>query len=331
MKILLISDLSKNQINGVLTTLENTTKILKLWGYEVDHINSDMFIGIPCPGYKEIKLSFVTPTIVGKKILKSKPDYIHIATEGPIGLAARRFLKKSGMKWTSSFHTKFAEFVEAKIGFGANAIWKLLKWVYRNDHFILTTTNSMKNELVDYGFNFDKIGTWSRGVDIEIFEPDNQGPVDRIFLNVGRVSVEKNLEEFYKLDLPGRKVQVGDGPELELYKKKYPNVEFVGSKTGKELAKFYQQSSVMVFPSLKDTFGVVIIESMRSGTPVAAYPVTGPIDIIQPGLTGYMNNDLSQAVNDCLAIPRSLVIEHSQEYTWESATTSFINSLIPCY
>lgn len=331
MKILLISDLSKNQINGVLTTLENTAKILRLWGYEVDHINSDMFHGVPCPGYKEIKLSFVTSSKIGKKILEAKPDYIHIATEGPIGLAARRFLKRSGMKWTSSFHTKFAEFVEAKIGFGSKTVWKMLKWVYRNDQFVLTTTNSMKNELIEKGFIPDKIGTWSRGVDTEIFEPNDVKPIDNVFLNVGRVSVEKNLEEFYKMDLPGRKIQVGDGPELESYKKKYPDVEFVGSKTGKELAKFYQQASVMVFPSIKDTFGVVIIESMRSGTPVAAYPVTGPIDIIQDGLTGYMNDDISLAVIDCLSIPRSLVIENSQNYTWESATTSFVNSLIPCY
>lgn len=328
MKILIISDLSRKQINGVLTTFDNTIKTLNEMGHDVLHIDADQFSGIPCPGYQEIKLSLITPNKIGKLIDQFDPEYIHIATEGPIGLAARMYLKRKKQNWTSSFHTKYAEFVEAKIGFGASTIWKWLRWVYKNDSFILTTTDTMKAELVNKGFDSEKIGTWSRGVDRDIFKSNPTPPSEPIFLNVGRVSVEKNLEEFYKLDLPGRKIQVGDGPELSLYQQLYPDVEFVGAKRGKELAEFYENASVMVFPSVKDTFGVVIIEAMSCGTPVAAYPVTGPIDIIEDGVTGVMNSDLEIAAIHCLTLDRNIVVENSKKFTWEAATELFVKSLI---
>lgn len=329
MKILIISDLTSRQINGVVTTFQNTIKELEKRGYQVDEINADMFKGIPCPGYKEISLSLVTPKIIGRKIESLNPDYIHIATEGPIGIAARAYLKKHGQHWSSSFHTKFAEFVEAKIGFGASLVWKLLKWTYRNDSYILTTTDSMRTELVNRGFNSEKIKTWSRGVDPEIFEPEFTVPDETILLNVGRVSVEKGLEDFYNLDIPGRKIQVGEGLEFELYKSKYPDVEFVGPKFGQELAEYYRNASVMIFPSKVDTFGVVIIESMRTGTPVAAYPVTGPIDIIENGLNGHMDDDLETAVKKCLTIDRKTVYDNSSQYSWQSATDRFVSALVP--
>lgn len=328
MKILILSDLSRTQINGVLTTFDNTIKTLIAQGHDVQHINADQFKGYPCPGYPEIKLSLVTPKQIGKLIEDHNPEYIHIATEGPIGLAARWYLKGKKQKWSSSFHTKYAEFVEAKIGFGSSLIWKWLKKVYYRDSFILTTTETMKAELVSKGFDADKIGTWSRGVDRDIFKANAASPSEPVFLNVGRVSVEKNLEEFYKLDLPGRKIQVGDGPELATYKDLYPDVEFVGAKRGRELAEFYEQASVMVFPSVKDTFGVVIIESMSCGTPVAAYPVTGPIDIIEDGVTGVMNSDLEIAAIHCLTLDRKVVAENSKKFTWEAATELFVKSLI---
>ncbi|MCK9532591.1 MAG: glycosyltransferase family 1 protein [Gammaproteobacteria bacterium] len=328
MKILIISDLTSKQINGVVTTFQNTIKELKSRDYEVNEINADMFRSLPCPGYREIRLSSVTPKIIGQHIENFNPDYIHIATEGPIGLAARSYLRSIGDKWSSSFHTKFAEFVEAKIGFGANLIWKFLKWAYRDDAFILTTTSSMRDELVSHGFNRERIRTWSRGVDPDIFVPNPFGQKDLIFLNVGRVSVEKGLEDFYKLNLPGHKIQVGEGPELEKYKKKYPDVEFVGAKRGKELAAYYRNASVMVFPSRADTFGVVIIESMRCGTPVAAYPVTGPIDIIQNGKNGFMSENLSDAIDECLKIDRKKVLFNSNQYNWKDATDKFVKALI---
>ena len=328
MKILIISDLSSRQINGVMTTFQNTIKELRNRGYEVGEINADQFKNLPCPGYREIRLSLVTPSMIGKMIEKFSPEYIHIATEGPIGIAARQYLKSINNKWSSSFHTKFAEFVEAKIGFGADLIWKFLKWAYSEDAFILTTTQSMKDELADRGFDPDRIRTWSRGVDPEIFTPNLIGPSEPIFLNVGRVSVEKGLETFYKMDLPGRKIQVGEGPELKKYQQKYPDVDFVGAKKGKELAEYYRNASVMVFPSKTDTFGVVIIESMRCGTPVAAYPVTGPIDIIENGKNGEMADDLSVAVKKCMLIDRKMVLENSKQYNWSDATDKFVNALV---
>lgn len=328
MKILIISDLSSRQINGVVTTFQNTIKELRQRGFDVAEINSDQFKSLPCPGYREIRLSLVTPSMVGKMIEAINPEYIHIATEGPIGLASRQYLKSIDNRWSSSFHTKFAEFIEAKIGFGANIVWKFLKWAYKEDTFILTTTQSMKNELVDKGFDQTRIRTWSRGVDPEIFTPNLEKPSTPVFLNVGRVSVEKGLEDFYKMDLPGKKIQVGEGPELKKYQQRYPDVEFVGAKRGKELAEYYRNASVMVFPSKTDTFGVVIIESMRCGTPVASYPVTGPIDIIENSKNGMMNDDLRQAVFDCLNISRQSVLYNSKQYNWQDATDKFVNALI---
>lgn len=329
MKILIISDLTDRQINGVVTTFQNTIKELRKRGYTVNELNADMFKNIPCPGYREIRLSFVTPGMIGKRIEALNPDYIHIATEGPIGVAARAYLKSLNDKWSSSFHTKFGEFIEAKIGFGSNLVWKFMRWCYKDDAFILTTTQSMKEELIERGFIGDRVRTWSRGVDTEIFKPKIAPPEETTLVNVGRVSIEKGLEDFYQLSIPGRKIQVGEGPELEIYKKKYPDVEFVGSKRGTELAEYYRNASVMVFPSKADTFGVVIIEAMRTGTPVAAYPVTGPIDIIQNGKNGFMDENLETAVKECLNINRQSVMYHSKQFNWKEATDKFVSALVP--
>lgn len=327
---MIITDAWTPQVNGVVTTFQNTIKELEKRDYEITVIHPGLFWYIPCPGYKEIHLSLFPSSKLKSMIDTIDPDCIHIATEGPLGLAARKILKKRKERWSSSFHTKFAEYVESRIGFGANWVWKWLKWVYKDDTFVLTTTESMKAELIDRGFDQNKVVTWSRGVDEEIFfkHPDKDRCYPPIFMNVGRVSVEKNLEEFYKLDLPGKKYQVGDGPMLEIYKEKYPEVEFLGAKFGANLAHCYREADVMVFPSKSDTFGLVMIESMRCGTPVAAYPVTGPIDIIKNGLNGYMNEDLRQACLDCLKVEPNIVVENSNQYSWKSATDRFVNALV---
>lgn len=329
MKILIVTDAWSPQINGVVTTLQNTKAVLESRGHIVSIVEPSMFYGVPCPGYREIKLALPSKRRLTKYLEEFNPDKIHIATEGPLGIAMRKVLKKRGENWSSSFHTKFAEYIDARIGRGGKLIWTWLRKVYQDDKFILVTTLSMQQELIDQGFNADRLIVWGRGVDDSIFaaniKPNND---EYIFLNVGRVSVEKNLEEFYKLNLPGRKVQVGDGPALNAFREKYPEVDFVGSKHGLELAAYYRIADVMVFPSRSDTFGLVMIESMRCGTPVAAYPVTGPIDIIQDGLNGFMNSDLAVAIDQCLAIPRQSVIEHSAQFTWNIATDRFEEALV---
>lgn len=327
---MIVTDAWYPQVNGVVTTFQNTIKELESRGYIVQVLHPGYFNTIPCPGYKEIRLSILPAARVDIHIRAFNPDYIHIATEGPLGLAARKVLKKKGERWSSSFHTKFAEYVESRIGFGANLVWKWLKHVYKNDSYVLTTTESMKSELIDRGFDGDKVITWSRGVDEDVFNihPYKERCYPPIFMNVGRVSVEKNLEDFYKLDLPGKKYQVGDGPMLETYKAKYPEVEFLGAKFGSDLAHCYREADVMVFPSKSDTFGLVMIESMRCGTPVAAYPVTGPIDVIKNGQNGYMNDDLKQACLDCLEINPKTVVENSKQYTWKAATDRFVEALV---
>lgn len=335
--ILIVTDAWEPQVNGVVTTLKNTIKVLEEQGYVVSVVHPGMFRSISCPGYSEIRLSLF-PTVVLKSILDSEnPDMVHIATEGPLGLAMRRILRKRGEQWSSSFHTKFAEYVEHRLGFGAKIVWRWLRHVYRDDTYILTTTDSMRNEMMACGFPEEKLIVWGRGVDNDVFKPTagwlNFYPgsdVPRpIYMNVGRVSVEKNLEDFYDLDMPGTKIQVGDGPMLETYKARYPDVLFVGARKGADLAQCYTNADVFVFPSKSDTFGLVMIEAMRCGCPVAAYPVTGPIDIVQNCKNGYMNDDLAMAINMCSLIPRSDVLLYSEQFTWENATAQFVKALVP--
>jgi glycosyltransferase involved in cell wall biosynthesis len=332
MRIMIVTDAWEPQVNGVVTTLKNTQEALKGLGHEVMVIHPAMFWNVPCPGYPEIRLSILARPFLSKMLDSWNPDKIHIATEGPLGLAMRKILTKRGEQWSSSFHTKFAEYIEARLGFGRDLAWRWLRSVYKRDKFILVTTESMKEEMVGHGFEADKMIVWGRGVDENVFYPnyDRQGPCwPAVLLNVGRVSVEKNLEAFYELDVPGIKVQVGDGPMLETYKARYPDVKFVGAKFGHELADYYRDADVMVFPSKSDTFGLVMIESMRCGTPVAAFPVTGPKDIVLNGKNGYMNEDLAMAVNLAQLTPRRDVRLYSEQFTWENATAQFVKALVP--
>ena len=330
MKIMIVTDAWEPQVNGVVTTLKNTIKVLKERGNDVVVIHPGLFKSIPCPGYQEIRLSLFPRKGLLKAIADHEPDKIHIATEGPLGLSMRKILHARGERWSSSFHTKFAEYVEHRIGFGANIAWKWLRKVYRNDSFILATTPTMRDELISYGFQADRTIVWGRGVDEGTFylHPYKNRCYPPIFMNVGRVSIEKNLEAFYELDLPGKKYQIGDGPMLETYKAKYPDVEFLGAKFGADLAHAYREADVMVFPSKSDTFGLVMIEAMRCGTPVAAYPVTGPKDIIQNGLNGFMDDSLERAIYKALEIRPKIVEENSRQFTWENATDQFEKALV---
>ncbi len=328
--ILIITDNLPEQINGVVTTYKNIEACAVLDGYRVVYITPGDFRYFDCPGYNEVKIAY--PRKMGEKIEEINPDYIHIATEGPVGLSARKYLSKHNFRYNTAYHTKFPEGLRALFGIPEALTWPLVRWFHKHSGKVLTTTDTMVKELRNHGFDGDVI-PWTRGVDRSIFYPSNRNNSGGITLVcVSRVSKEKNLEEFFKLEYVGaRKIMVGDGPMLEEYRAQYPNVEFVGAKRGQELGDYYRMADVFVFPSRWETFGLVMIEAMACGTPVAAYPCQGPLDVIDEGITGCMNDDLKQAVKDALILDRQEVWEGSSRWTWERAWEIFRDNLIEKY
>jgi len=325
--ILIITDNLPEQINGVVTTYTNIEACAIVDGYRVVYITPRDFRYFDCPGYNEVKIAY--PWAMGKKIEAVGADYIHIATEGPIGLSARKYLSKHNFRYNTAYHTKFPEGLRALFGIPEALTWPLVRWFHKHAGRVLTTTDTMVKELRDHGFDGDII-PWTRGVDRSIFYPSQRNNNNRLTLVcVSRVSKEKNLEEFFTLDYPGaHKIMVGDGPMLEEYKAQYPSVEFVGAKRGVELGDYYRQADVFVFPSRWETFGLVMIEAMACGTPVAAYPCQGPLDVVDEGITGCMNEELKQAVKDALMLDRQKVWEGSGRWTWENAWTIFRDNLV---
>ena len=326
-KILIITDNLPDQINGVVTTYKNIEACAVLDGYHVDYIDPGRFRYINCPRYHEVKIAY--PRNLGTKIEEIAPDYIHIATEGPLGLWARAYLSLGNIRHNTAYHTKFPEGLKKLFGIPESITWRFVRWFHKHSGKVLTTTDSMVRELQSHGFNGEVI-PWTRGVDREIFHPGYRDREDdvKVLVCVARVSKEKNLEDFFELQYPkSRKIMVGDGPMLEKYRKQYPDVEFVGFKTGAELAEYYANADVFVFPSRWETFGIVMIEAMACGTPVAAYPCQGPEDVIDEGITGCMNADLKQAVNDALMLNRNQVWVSSQRWSWDRAWHIFRDNL----
>ena len=326
-KILIVTDNLPDQINGVVTTYKNIEPFAARDGYTIDYIHPGRYRHIDCPKYNEVKLAY--PKGLWKEIDALSPDHIHIATEGPMGVYARRYLTVRGISYNTAYHTKFPEGMKKIMGIPEFVTWPLIRWFHSNSNAVLTTTKSMVEELQSHGFG-DNVKPWTRGVDRDTFKPGtrNNQATKPVLLNVGRVSAEKNLEAFYELDVPGTKIQVGDGPKLEYYKRKYPNVHFVGAKRGKELADYYRQADVFVFPSRWDTFGLVQIEAMACGTPVAAYPVQGPLDVIDQDETGVMDENLYNSVTKCLDLDREQVYTNSLKWSWERAWEIFRDNLV---
>ncbi len=343
MKILLVTDAWDPQMNGVVRTLTKTVAALRHAGHIVEVIApSDGYWTLPLPTYPDIRLALFAKNDVERRIVHFGPEAIHIATEGPLGLAARSLCLKWRMPFTTSYHTKFPEYIKARFPFIP------LSWPYnfvRNFHNsggrIMVTTPSMVAFLDKQGFR--RLAPWARGVDTDVFNPqkrftahpeleDVYADLPRpIFVNIGRVAVEKNIETFLKLDLPGTKVVVGDGPQRATLEKKYPNVMFRGARFGDDLARHFADADVFVFPSKTDTFGLVIIEAMATGTPVAAYPVTGPIDIIPGSQAGALNTDLRKACLEALKLNRKDTARHALNYSWEAVTQIFFDLLTPEY
>jgi glycosyltransferase involved in cell wall biosynthesis len=325
--ILIVTDNLPEQINGVVTTYKNIEACAIRDNYRVVYLDPGRFRYVDCPGYNEVKIAF--PRKVGKILEEINPDYIHIATEGPVGLRVRQYLDKHGYRYNTAYHTKFPEGIRKLFGIPETLTWPLVRWFHKHSGKVLTTTDTMVKELEDHGFDGEIIA-WTRGVDRDIFSPTLRANLpSKYLLCVSRVSKEKNLEEFFKLDYPGyQKIMVGDGPMLETYKKQYPDITFTGYKTGVDLARYYANAEVFVFPSQWETFGIVMIEAMACGTPVAAYPCQGPEDVIDEGITGCLNDDLKQAVKDALMLDRNRVWEGSHRWTWERAWEIFRENLI---
>jgi glycosyltransferase involved in cell wall biosynthesis len=326
--ILIVTDNLPEQINGVVTTYKNIEAYAIRDNYRVVYIDPGRFRYVDCPGYNEVKIAF--PWKVGQILEEINPDHIHIATEGPVGLCVRQYLDKHDYRYNTAYHTKFPEGIRKLFGVPEALTWPLVRWFHKHSGKVLTTTDSMVEELQAHGFDGELV-SWTRGVDRNIFNTDQRNREDdkKVLVCVSRVSKEKNLEDFFKLEYPkSRKIMVGDGPMREQYEKDYPDVEFVGFKTGLELAKYYANADVFVFPSQWETFGIVMIEAMACGTPVAAYPVQGPMDVVEQGVTGYMEMDLATAVHRCIGLNRERVLNGSQKWSWQRAWEIFRDNLV---
>ena len=333
MRILLATDAWEPQVNGVVRTLGRTVAECRAMGHEVEVVSPDQFKTVPLPTYPEIRLALGAYEPMQERFKAFEPEAIHIATEGPVGLAARRLCVEWKLPFTTSYHTRFPEYVAARLPVPSAAGYAYMRWFHNPSGRIMVATPSMRTELEAKGFR--NISPWSRGVDTELFHPDR--PVPEVlkglprpfFLNVGRVAVEKNIEAFLELDLPGTKVVVGDGPSRDALAAKFPMVVFAGARFGEDLAAFFAAADVFVFPSLTDTFGLVILEAMAAGTPVAAYPAPGPIDIIPGSNAGFCSDDLRQACLDCLTLDRKVVRAHAERFSWRASAEEFVKNLQP--
>ena len=325
-KILVITDNVPDQINGVVVTFKSMEEHALLDGYTIVYLTPLQFIHFNCPGYSEVKLAI--PWNIGKKIEEISPDYIHIATEGPIGLFARLYLDKRGYRYNTSYHTKFPEFLKTIYGVPMSMTWGYLRWFHKHSGKLLVNTRSMKKLLEEKDFTGPMV-TWTRGVDREKLKPTKMYDYGErpIVLYVGRVSKEKNLDALCEMQDTYNIEIVGDGPYRKKLEEKYPKVRFLGYQQGSELANSYARADVFCFPSKSDTFGIVMIEAMSLGTPVAAYPVDGPLDVIDE-FTGHMDNNLHKAIMVCLEMDRKLVKQASTVWTWEKCWTIFKNNLV---
>ena len=330
MRIIIATDAWFPQTNGVVTTLNKTANILRESGNTILVINPEYFKTLPMPTYPEIRLSLFPGRKVKQLISEFAPDAIHIATEGPIGFATRAYCLRNNFPFTTSYHTQYPEYVRLRIPIPVALTYRLLKWFHHPAVRTMVPTESQCEKLVSR--NFEHVLVWTRGVDTELFRPlgikkgKHQQPV---FIYVGRVAVEKNLEAFLSLDLPGRKIIVGDGPDRQRLKNRYPDTVFTGYQYGEQLAKTIAMADVFVFPSKTDTFGLVMLEAMACGLPIAAFPVTGPKDVVINGVTGILNQELSVAANQALELDRTRPRSYALNHSWHHSTESFFNYLAP--
>ena len=326
MRILVVSDAWRPQVNGVVHSLEAMSKAAATLGNEFVFLTPEGFRTIGMPTYSEIRLALAPPWVVAKRIDAARADHVHIATEGPLGLAARHICLSRGAPFTTSYHTRFPEYVFARTRIPLGWSYAALRAFHNAGAGMMASTPRLADELFARGFHRPMI--WSRGVDAELFRP-RQSVLDLprpIFLYAGRLAVEKNLEAFLTLDLPGSKVLVGDGPARAHLQAAYPDAHFPGLRTGEALAEIYASADAFVFPSLTDTFGIVLLEAMASGVPVAAFPAPGPIDVVDSG-AGALSNDLRAACLAALDLSRDAALQHALKFTWESSARQFLDNV----
>lgn len=328
LRILVVSDAWSPQVNGVVVTLRHTIAELQRMGHRVQTITPEGFRSIACPTYPDIRLSLGAAGAVARRIEAFAPDAIHIATEGPLGLAARAHCLRTGRPFTTAYHTQFPEYVQARWRVPLAATYAWLRRFHAPARSTMVATPALRDRLAARGF--PHLSMWSRGVDTALFRPAIHAKADLrrpVFLYVGRLAVEKNVGAFLSLDLPGSKWVVGDGPARDALARRYPSAVFFGARHGESLAWYYRQADAFVFPSRTDTFGLVLLEAMASGTPVAAFPVTGPIDVVRHGVSGMLDDDLGSAALAALDLPRAAVRNHALASSWESATRQFVANL----
>lgn len=337
MRIAIISDAWRPQINGVVRTLTETIKNLQEFGHDVTLISPLDFRTIPCPTYAEIRLAIFPYRTLSKRLHALEPHAIHVATEGPLGMATRRWCLKNNTPFTTAYHTQFPEYIYARTRIPLGITYAWIRRFHRPSKNVMTPTPTIRKQLQSRGF--DNTALWARGVNLARFYPGERTALDDLcrederdkpkFICIGRVAVEKNIEAFLSLDLPGSKWVVGDGPARKSLEKKYPDVHFLGAYPQEELPPFYRAADVFVFPSLTDTFGLVLLEAMACGTPVAAFPVVGPIDVVSDKKAGVLDDDLGKACVEALKLNRDDARAFATSQSWENATKQFEALLHP--
>ncbi|WP_439888916.1 glycosyltransferase family 4 protein [Pseudomonas sp. MBLB4123] len=324
MRILIVSDAWSPQVNGVVTSLQALVAELRGLGHQVKLLSPSDFRSRPCPTYPEIPLVWDLWR-VGPAIREFRPDCVHLATEGPLGWAARRWLRKRRLAFSSAVHTRFPEYLNTRwswlpLSWG----YAYLRWFHRPSQAVLVSTERLRGELAEWRIR--RLVLWRKGVDTRLFHPGERGagPVQPVFLCVGRIAAEKNLQAFLALDLPGELQVVGDGPQREELQARFPRVRFLGYRHGEALAEAYRQASVLVFPSRTDTYGLVMLEALACGTPVAAFPVPGPLDVLEQGVNGVMAEDLREACLAALELDRARCAELAARQSWRASALEFL-------
>jgi glycosyltransferase involved in cell wall biosynthesis len=328
MPILVATDAWHPQVNGVVRTLSSLARSASALGTEIEFLTPDGFPSLAVPTYPGLRVALPNRREIARRIEAASPDAIHIATEGPIGWAVRAYCRRRKLAFTTSYTTRFPEYIAVRSIVPASWSYAVLRHFHAAAAMTMVATSSLRQELSTRGFK--KLGTWTRGVDTDLFTPDGASELDLprpIFMTVGRVAVEKNLEAFLSLNLPGSKVVIGDGPQRSVLERRYPHVRFLGEKTGRELSSHFAAADVFVFPSLTDTFGVVQLEALACGTPVAAFPVTGPLDVIADHPVGVLDTDLRSACIRALGISRQSCRSFALERSWENSARQFIGNL----
>ena len=329
---MIVTDAWRPQTNGVVSTLSQTAAYLGRFGHDVRLITPSEFRTVACPTYPEIRIALLPGAAVARCIAAFQPQALHIATEGPLGWSARAYCRRHGLRFTTSYHTQFPEYLRSRAPIPLALSYAVLRSFHGAAHACMVSTQSIHSQLAGRGFR--NLVRWRRGVDTELFRPRDKALLDHlprpIAAYVGRVAVEKNIDAFLGMPWSGSKVVIGDGPERARLQAQYPDAHFLGFRFGEDLAAHLAAADVMVFPSRTDTFGLVNLEALACGVPVAAFPVTGPIDVIEDGITGALDTDLARAAQRALSVDPQRCRERALQSSWDGSTRQFEGNLIAC-